>query len=141
MVIERFKELYTDLTPASVELLHDIYSHDITLIDPVGEHLGLEAVRQYFNNLLSDNQQCLFDIHRQILSGESATITWSMNYQHPKLANGRKLTLDGISELRIADDRIVWQRDYYDMGEMIYEHLPLFGTVIRYIKKRMKGNQ
>ncbi|XOV78532.1 MAG: nuclear transport factor 2 family protein [Aestuariibacter sp.] len=141
MVIDRFKELYTELTSDSVARLNEVYSDDIVLVDPVGRHSGLDSLRLYFDNLLSNNQQCQFKVHQHIIADGCGTVTWTMHYQHPKLANGKPLTLDGVSELHISADRITYQRDYYDMGEMIYEHLPVLGFVLRQIKNRMKGNQ
>jgi hypothetical protein len=37
------------------------------------------------------------------------------------------------------NDLITRQRDYYDAGEMIYEHLPLLGWAVRGVKRRVKS--
>lgn len=34
---------------------------------------------------------------------------------------------------------ITRQRDYYDAGEMIYEHLPLLGWAVRGVKRRVNA--
>lgn len=47
--------------------------------------------------------------------------------------------LPGCSVVDIRDDRIVRQRDYYDAGEMIYEHLPILGWAVRGVKRRVKS--
>lgn len=39
----------------------------------------------------------------------------------------------------IQDDLIIRQRDYYDAGEMIYEHLPLLGWAVRGVKRRVRS--
>jgi hypothetical protein len=62
-----------------------------------------------------------------------------MTYAHPRLQRGQELTLEGISQLRFADRRIIYQRDYYDLGAMLYEHLPLVGQVVRGIKRRLRS--
>lgn len=46
--------------------------------------------------------------------------------------------LPGCSVVDMRDDRIVRQRDYYDAGEMIYEHLPILAAV-RGVKRRVKS--
>ena len=46
--------------------------------------------------------------------------------------------LDGASHLRLADNRIAYQRDYYDLGAMLYEHIPLLGGAVRAVKARLK---
>ena len=35
------------------------------------------------------------------------------------------------------DGKVIYQRDFLDVGAMIYEHVPLLGKVIRYLKQRM----
>ena len=35
--------------------------------------------------------------------------------------------------------QILHQRDYYDAGEMIYEHLPLLGWAVRGVKRRVRS--
>ena len=45
----------------------------------------------------------------------------------PAYCPGAVRQLPGCSVVDMRDDRIVRQRDYYDAGEMIYEHLPILG--------------
>lgn len=139
MIIERFTTFYSDVTRDALTQLPRIYSDSVRLVDPVGEHHGLAALTAYFENLLSNTTTCRFDIHSCIESAEAASVTWTMTWQHPSLAKGQPLRLDGMSELRIKDDLIVCQRDYYDLGAMLYEHVPLLGSVIRQLKQRLKG--
>ena len=49
------------------------------------------------------------------------------------------LDLPGCSVVETENDLITHQRDYYDAGEMIYEHLPLLGWAVRGVKRRVKS--
>jgi hypothetical protein len=60
-----------------------------------------------------------------------------MTFASPRLNGSREIAVEGSSLLRISDDRICYQRDYYDMGAMIYEQLPLIGPIIRFIRRRL----
>jgi len=33
------------------------------------------------------------------------------------------------------EERVTYQRDYFDAGAMVYEHVPLFGWIVRWIKR------
>ena len=58
-----------------------------------------------------------------------------MSFTHPKLAGGKAIIVDGATDLRF-DEKITYHRDYIDMGQMLYEHIPVLGSAIRYIKKQ-----
>ena len=36
-------------------------------------------------------------------------------------------------------DKVYYQQDQYDLGAMIYEHIPVIGPVVRFLKRRL-GN-
>jgi hypothetical protein len=44
--------------------------------------------------------------------------------------------LEGISHLRFGE-KIDYHRDYFDLGQMVYEQIPLVGRIIKTIKKRL----
>ena len=58
-----------------------------------------------------------------------------MNYAHPKLAGGKDIVVDGATDL-MFEEKIIYHRDYIDMGQMLYEQIPVLGSIIRYIKKK-----
>jgi limonene-1,2-epoxide hydrolase len=45
----------------------------------------------------------------------------------------KPVEVPGVSILRFTD-KIVYQRDYFDVGAMMYEQLPIFGWVLRRLK-------
>ena len=57
---------------------------------------------------------------------------------HLTLKTGNKyINVDGITQLKVVDDIIVYHKDYYDLGEMVYEHIPLLGYFVKKIKTRL----
>lgn len=138
-VLERLADFYRHLDNSQLPQLSRIYHPDIVFIDPVVQHHGVDALEDYFRQLLKTVNYCRFDIQQTQSNGDEATLLWRMDYAHPKLNKGRDLSLDGISRLRLADDLIIYQRDYYDMGAMLYEHVPLLGTAVRALKARLRA--
>jgi hypothetical protein len=41
--------------------------------------------------------------------------------------------------VEVQGDKVLYQRDYYDAGEMLYEHLPVLGWAVRGVKKRVRA--
>jgi hypothetical protein len=60
-----------------------------------------------------------------------------MKLKHPKLNGGQPVEVNGVSQIRFSGDRVIYHRDYFDLGEMLYENIPLLGVVIRNIKQRL----
>jgi hypothetical protein len=59
-----------------------------------------------------------------------------MHVEHARFRRGEVITLTGASHLRF-DTRISYHRDYFDMGEFLYERIPVLSAVIRHIKQRL----
>jgi hypothetical protein len=146
-VIERFCKIYTDLCKVSSDDLATIYGRDVVFIDPITTHKGLADVQHYFSNLLTQADSCKFDIATIATcsgvygSGYEAPFThvanWTMTLT---LKKGQKvITLDGTTQLKVENDIITYHKDYYDLGEMVYEHIPVLGFVIKKIKKSMSS--
>lgn len=138
--IDTFCSIYRDLTKISSEDLGQIYTTDVTFIDPIDKHEGLAEVKAYFDQLLSRAQSCQFEIFNVAACEPNAdevsyVLTWQMNLTLDK--PNKSIQLQGTTLLKENDSGFYYHRDYYDLGEMIYEHIPLLGTVVRAIKRRL----
>jgi len=136
-VIERFERFYQHLGQGSVDGLADIYGEAVVFVDPITEHVGLEALKAYFGNLMQNCRSCRFDMTAHRLDPGTAFVSWVMTFAHPQLSGGKPITVYGVSKLLITDDKIVKQQDYYDMGAMIYEHVPVLGFIVTGLRRRM----
>lgn len=137
-VINRFVEYYAGLDNQPPSALAALYEADATLIDPFGEHRGLYAIQRYFTHLQANVEHCRFSIDPPLCDGHFFVVTWTMHWSHPRIDGGAILTLPGCSVVKIQGEMITSQRDYYDAGEMIYEHLPLLGWAVRSVKRRVR---
>lgn len=135
-VLDRFSTMYADICQITLDDLANIYASNVTFVDPITTHHGLDDVQKYFANLLEQAESCQFDISMIApVSSNSVThiVNWTMNL---KLKQSDKLiTVDGNTQLTVKDDIIVYHKDYYDLGEMVYEHIPLLGFFVKKIKK------
>lgn len=138
-VIDRFVDYYAELDNQPPTALAALYHLDGALIDPFGRHDGLFAIQRYFTHLLANVDSCRFVIDPPLCVSDRFAVTWTMHWSHPRISGGETLTLPGCSVVDVQDDRIMLQRDYYDAGEMIYEHLPLLGWAVRGVKRRMRS--
>ncbi|QDX31232.1 nuclear transport factor 2 family protein [Dickeya poaceiphila] len=138
-VFDNFVGFYTELDTQPLGLLSALYHPSAILIDPFGQHQGLPAIQDYFSHLLENTKQCRFTIDIPICEHDRFAANWTMHWSHPGISGGKALSLSGCSIVDVQQTRITHQRDYYDVGEMIYEHLPLLGWAVRGVKRRVSA--
>lgn len=131
-----FQKTYQTLSTDNLELLSTIYHQDVIFIDPIHELKGFDKLFEYFKNLYENLNFCEFVINNVIAQEDQAAIYWTMSYQHPKLNKGNVVIVMGSSHIKGYEDKVIYHRDYLDLGSMLYEQIPLFGKLIKFIKKK-----
>lgn len=65
-------------------------------------------------------------------------VRWEMVYRGKKLAGGEPIRTIGMSQLRFdADGRVVLHQDFWDASRGVFEHIPVVGAQVRWIKNRL----
>ncbi|WP_102531381.1 nuclear transport factor 2 family protein [Shewanella sp. 10N.286.52.B9] len=134
-IIDDFIGMYQQLNKDSLHLLNQVYSDEIIFQDPLHKVEGIENLSLYFANLYANVDHIEFDIKEVSCSHQQAAVFWAMHYRHSKLNNGQLITVEGMSQLKFSD-KITAHRDYFDLGSMLYEQLPLVGRLIKFIKNK-----
>ncbi|GIU05418.1 nuclear transport factor 2 family protein [Shewanella glacialipiscicola] len=134
-LVDNFIELYQALNKNNLHLLGQVYGDDIIFTDPMHQISGLESLTQYFAKLYENVQHIQFEIKEVQQSDGQASLFWQMQYRHPKLNKGQLIRVDGMSQLKF-NDKIYFHRDYFDLGQMLYEQVPFVGGLIRLLKTR-----
>ena len=134
-LIESFKCGYQDLLKTDCSQLGLFYAQDLLFKDPIHEIRGLVALEDYLINLSSELQECRFEYLDQLISDQAAYIKWVMHFRHPKLGS-KLIDVRGVSHLKWTD-KIDFHEDFYDMGAMLYEQVPLIGSVTQWLKQRL----
>lgn len=137
--IDRFKKLYQPFNESSLTQLELVYSTDVVFKDPIHQLQGLNELQHYFRGFCASNVQCEFEFINQMADNHQAFFQWHMHYTHPRLRSGRPLTLNGATLIKF-NDRITYHEDFYDMGAMIYQHIPLLGFLVNTINARIAGS-
>lgn len=136
--MDKFLDIYQRLTADNLYLLSEIYTADVRFIDPAHEINGLDRLKEYFANLYRNINAPVFRFTKHLRSADEGYVQWEMDFSHPRLNRGRLITVPGVSCLRFADKiKVSQHRDYFDLGAMLYEQLPVFGRAITAIKRRL----
>ncbi|MEM7258507.1 MAG: nuclear transport factor 2 family protein [Pseudomonadota bacterium] len=135
-VVENMKSAFQDANSISAEALARIYHDDVVFIDPVHKLEGLNTLSGYLSKVYKNVTSCRFQYTDEMLLDGRGSVRWRMHLQHPKLNGGEEIVVKGATFIEY-DDRITYQEDYYDLGAMLYEHITLLGTTVRYVKNRL----
>lgn len=134
--IEQFKQLYKTFSSETPAQLPSLYHTDITFKDPIHELKGIAELTTYFAGFCKPDTQYQFEFTNQVIAHDQAFFQWQMHYAHASLANGKPLLLNGGTLIKY-NSLISYHEDFYDMGAMIYQHVPLLGWAVKKINARI----
>ncbi|MFQ2291456.1 nuclear transport factor 2 family protein [Aeromonas enteropelogenes] len=136
--LARFVALYQQLDRQQLHRLSEVYAEEVIFIDPAHRIEGLAALSDYFAALYQRLAYCHFVITSQQQQGRQAWLGWTMTFSHPRLRGGKPVTVEGATRLEFDEEgKVCLHRDYFDLGAMLYEQLPLLGSLVRTIKGRL----
>ena len=124
------------------KLCEEFYHPKIVFKDPVGEINGLKNMVKYYLGMYENVIDIKFDFHDITSKDNTYMFSWTMYLKSKSLKSGEEVKLEGVSHLKFdqKSNLVVYHRDYFDMGSFIYEHVPILGSLINYIKRRLSGH-
>ncbi|TQV73591.1 nuclear transport factor 2 family protein [Aliikangiella marina] len=138
MILDKFKKLYHDLDSSNIDIIESVYAADIEFTDPFHRVDGLQALKEYFQGMYSNVKAISFEFGESIAEGNTYFIHWVMKLSHPKLNGGKEITVPGATYLKVNESQqVIFHRDYFDAGVMLYEQLPVLGGLVKLIKRRL----
>jgi len=135
-IVDRFIQVYQSLNGNNLEILHDIYAKDIEFVDPVHRISGFESVYRYMEKMYKNLHQYQITVLDVVDNQSTAFLDWSLSFIHPSLNRGELVTIPGATKI-CFEQKIHYHCDFYDLGAMIYENIPLYGGLTRAIKRRI----
>ncbi len=138
-LIDELLVFYRDFSADNLAAISDLYAEQAVFMDPVHKVVGQAAITEYFRAIMADVQACRFEFHNVKCADGQALLEWTMHFRHPKLG-GDSIAVDGCSVLDFSQ-KIDRHRDYYDLGEMLYEHVPVLGYAVRYLKHKLASEE
>jgi steroid delta-isomerase len=133
-IIKRFEGLSLE----TVDHLTDIYSTDAIFKDPFNEVSGQSDIKKIFVHMFEQVDHPKFIVLTEISNSNQACLTWEFRFRFKNESDQQ--TIRGCSWLAIRDNLITEHRDYWDAAEELYEKLPLIGSLMRFLKKKLRAN-
>ena len=133
-VLNDWKSEFRILSPGRAIDVRKVYTDDVRFEDPVHRLQGVEAVDAYFRRLNKNLISGSFEFGDELVQDGIAAVFWTMRVRVKRIKE--EIVVPGASHLRFGE-KISFHRDYYDLGEMVYERIPLVGGMLRAVKRRM----
>jgi hypothetical protein len=130
-MVELFKARFQTIGPELAENLDQLYAADIRFRDPISTATGLAELRAYFLRFAEASHGARFEITDEVVQAGQAAIFWTMTMIDEDGKPDRRF--GGVSHLKV-NDRIFEERDYFDLGEAVYDHVPVlnwFTSMVR----------
>jgi hypothetical protein len=129
-------EWYETLTPGSLARLGEFYAANAWFKDPFNEVSGREAVQRIFVHMFEQLREPRFRVNDRIADEHGAFLAWEFRFG----AGRRSFLVRGATHLRInARGKVAYHRDYWDAAEELYAKLPLLGSLMRYLQRRLSS--
>ncbi len=135
LLIERFKLFYKDVKNPPLDEIGQVYTDSVYFKDPVHEVHGIDALHAYMEEVCHSVDSGRFEYLDELVGGGCAYIKWNMYFKHPKLST-ETIVVRGMSHIQFSD-RIYYHEDIYDLGEMLYEHVPVVSFLVKKLKQRL----
>jgi len=136
---ERIEHIFNGLNKDTMGLLDDFYHEAVIFEDPLGRIVGLEGIRAYYENLYQGAEEVSFEFTAEVVQDNTHVVVWTMHLKARRLNRGRPFTVDGNSIIRFGEgDKVVYHRDYFDMGDFVYERVPVVRCLVKQVKKRLQ---
>ncbi len=132
--ISRFFETFHEGT--ALEAFRTIYHDKVTFKDPFNEVVGIEAVHEIFAHMYENLENPRFVINEYVEKENVAYVKWEFIFAFQGAKSEERF--EGVSRLLMnAEDKVISHTDYWDAAEHIYEKMPLVGTLLRFIKRKI----
>ena len=135
--MNNLKELtkwYENLKEGSLDEIDLFYDENVFFKDPFNEFKGRDKLMKVFAHMLENLENPYFVILDTIENSEGAFLTWEFYL----IVKGRGHKIHGSSHLKYnKENRIVYHRDYWDVGEEILLKIPFIKFMYSYIQKKM----
>ncbi len=135
-IIPRIMDFYSNFSRDSIPQIDDLYTRDVEFIDPIHRLEGSLALKAYFKSLASNMQAYEMRYIDKLQGVDSACLSWEMSFIHPRLNSGKPVLVRGLSLLKFTN-KVFYHEDCYDLGALIYEHVPVLGAATRFLKQRL----
>lgn len=129
---------YQGLDEASLARFDTLYAGDAWFKDPFNEVRGTKAIRKIFAHMFRQIGDPRFVVTDTVLDAGGAMLVWELHYRTGHGTRSTARCIRGATHLRFNEaGQVIYHRDYWDTAEELYMKLPLLGTLMRALRRKL----
>lgn len=136
---KRIDEAFNSYNGKNPEVLDEFYDQKVIFEDPITKVKGLKELKKYYKHAYASVKEIKFNFKNIISSEDTYTCEWDMTLKVPSLNFGKAYKVRGVSVLTFSSetDKVIKHHDYLDLGDMVYERVPLIGKAVGFAKSKL----
>ena len=124
--LTEFKEWFLNLNESTLGNIGSFYDENVYFKDPFNEFNGREKLKKLFIHMFITLKNPHFVFIDNIENSEGVFLTWDFIFSYKE----KLFKIHGSSHLKLNDEeKIVYHRDYWDVGEEILLKIPLIKSL------------
>lgn len=136
--VAQIVRFFETLTPQNVAQLGQFYAPQARFTDPFNDVVGVAAITHIFEHMFVSLLQPRFVVTQQVLQGSQCFLTWEFRFYFKGYKAGQEQVILGASHLVLSSAGLITtHRDYWDAAQELYEKLPVLGSLMQWLKRRV----
>lgn len=133
-MLNPWADFWQDLTPDSIGGVRALCVPDIRFVDPFNDLMGVDQLERLLGHMFVTLETPRFVVTDRAMGSQAGYLRWDFTAR----LRGRPITLTGMSEVGFgACGRVALHRDHWDAGAQVYARLPVLGTLVRLVSRRL----
>ena len=135
-----YTDFFSTLTPETpLSSYQEIFESDAIFEDPFQKVKGVENIYKVFQHMYQSLSDPKFDIIEIINKDNIMYLQWNFNFF--RLGSSKPQHFMGVSRIEFNEKaKAISHIDYWDAASNVYEKVPILGTVLRFIKGKIRAN-
>jgi steroid delta-isomerase len=140
MIIERRFQAYRtcleSLTAGTIDALDAHLSDDVHFRDPFHDARGREAIKGAIARLFAAAKDVSFSIDDHAVVSNRIFFHWRLS----AVLRGKDWQVEGVTKVAFDEaGKVSSHEEYWDAASQLYERLPVIGSLLRYLRRRIAG--
>jgi len=133
-----YARFFETLSEARLADLERYVTRDVRFKDPFNDVRGAAAMGAAFAHMYRTCLEPRFEVLELAVGGEAVFVHWAFHFRLRRFRPRVDRRIEGVSRVRFTSHgRVSEHVDYWDAAGQVYEHLPVLGGVLGWLRRRL----